>query len=142
MTFFFLGGIILTASHNPGGPDGDFGIKYNTGNGGPAPEGITKAIFEKTKSIKEYRICKEVQVRLLQKDWIMTLYTVKAEFDCIGEQTFLGGQFVLEIVDSITDYAALMKEIFDFDLLRTFLSGGKFRILVDAMNGGESAEPP
>ena len=72
----------------------------------------------------------------------MTLYTVKAEFDCIGEQTFLGGQFVLEIVDSITDYAALMKEIFDFDLLRTFLSGGKFRILVDAMNGGESAEPP
>ncbi|XP_065834160.1 phosphoglucomutase-1-like isoform X2 [Oscarella lobularis] len=114
-----LGGIILTASHNPGGPDGDFGIKYNTGNGGPAPEGITKAIFEKTKSIKEYRICKEVQ----------------AEFDCIGEQTFLGGQFVLEIVDSITDYAALMKEIFDFDLLRTFLSGGKFRILVDAMNG-------
>ncbi|XP_065834159.1 phosphoglucomutase-1-like isoform X1 [Oscarella lobularis] len=130
-----LGGIILTASHNPGGPDGDFGIKYNTGNGGPAPEGITKAIFEKTKSIKEYRICKEVQVRLLQKDWIMTLYTVKAEFDCIGEQTFLGGQFVLEIVDSITDYAALMKEIFDFDLLRTFLSGGKFRILVDAMNG-------
>ena len=109
------GGIILSASHNPGGPDGDFGIKYNIGNGGPAPEKITDAIFARTKTIAEYRIEDAPDVDL----------------DTLGE-TKIGGATV-EIVDPVTNYAALMRKLFDFDAIRALFASG-FRMRFDAMH--------
>jgi phosphoglucomutase len=118
-----LGGIILTASHNPGGPNGDFGIKFNTSNGGPAPESVTNSIFEQTKNISQYKINRDVCV----------------DFSELGEKTFLGGMFVVEIVSSTTDYVDLMKEVFDFQLIKSFLAGSSrhkpFTILIDCMSG-------
>ena len=90
------GGIILSASHNPGGPEGDFGIKYNIANGGPAPEKITDAIFARTKSIDVYR----------------TLETPDVDLDTLGESA-VGGA-TLAIVDPVENYAALMRTLFDF----------------------------
>ncbi|KAK4336927.1 hypothetical protein RND71_043533 [Anisodus tanguticus] len=111
------GGIILTASHNPGGPDGDFGIKFNGKNGGPATE-----IFEESKSIKSYSICKDLEVKI----------------DQIESKTFEienNKKFTVEIIDSIETYLNLMKEIFDFNKIKTFLSKGDFNILIDSLNG-------
>ncbi|KAL5022555.1 hypothetical protein ScPMuIL_001710 [Solemya velum] len=116
------GGIILTASHNPGGPDADFGIKYNTSNGGPAPEGVTNKIFELTKTISEYHICSDLE----------------ADISIIGIQEFEvdGKKFIVEVIDSVADYAAYMQEIFDFPAIKGLLSGPKpLNVLVDAMNG-------
>ena len=110
-----FGGIILSASHNPGGPDGDFGIKYNAGNGGPAPEKITDAIFARTKIIETYR----------------TLNTPDVDLDKLG-QTQVGGASV-EIVDPVENYAALMRTLFDFDALRALFAGG-FTMSFDAMH--------
>ncbi len=109
------GGLILSASHNPGGPDEDFGVKYNTANGGPAPEGVTGAIFEATQRIAEYR----------------TLDTADMDLDRLGE-TALDGTTV-EIVDPVDDYAALMQRLFDFDAIRALFAGG-FRMCFDALN--------
>ncbi|MBF2034305.1 MAG: alpha-D-glucose phosphate-specific phosphoglucomutase [Leptolyngbyaceae cyanobacterium T60_A2020_046] len=111
-----IGGIILSASHNPGGPDGDFGVKYNTGNGGPAPEKMTNAIFERSKVIDQYKILDASDVNL----------------DRIGTTT-LGGTRV-EVIDSVTDYAALMESLFDFDQIQQFLTRGKFRMCMDALH--------
>lgn len=111
-----IGGIILSASHNPGGPDGDFGVKYNTGNGGPAPEKITNAIFERSKVIDQYKILDASDVDL----------------DRIGT-TSLGGTRV-EVIDSVTDYAALMESLFDFDQIQQFLTRGKFRMCMDSLH--------
>ncbi|TCT37862.1 alpha-D-glucose phosphate-specific phosphoglucomutase [Martelella mediterranea] len=110
-----FGGIILSASHNPGGPNEDFGIKYNAGNGGPAPERITDAIFERSKLIDRYRICDADDVPL----------------DKIG--TFMVESMEVEVFDPVADYAALMEELFDFDAIRTLIAGG-FRIAFDAMS--------
>jgi phosphoglucomutase len=110
-----FGGIILSASHNPGGPDGDFGIKYNIGNGGPAPEGITEAIFAQTKKISRYQI----------------LDAPDLDLGRIGTND-LGGATV-EIIDPIADYMELMQELFDFDRIRALLTGG-FRMRFDAMS--------
>lgn len=110
-----LGGIILSASHNPAGPDGDFGIKYNTANGGPAPEKITAAIFEKTRTIAHYQIFKGPAVSL----------------DKLGEQTL--GSMIVQVIDPVTDYAALMESLFDFAAIRGHLASG-FRIQFDAMH--------
>ncbi|HWB48233.1 MAG TPA: alpha-D-glucose phosphate-specific phosphoglucomutase [Stellaceae bacterium] len=110
-----FGGIILSASHNPGGPDGDFGIKYNGGNGGPAPERVTEAIYRRTQTIDRYRI---VEAGLLP-------------LDMLGS-TRLGGM-ELTVIDPVADYAALMEQIFDFDRLRELFRGG-FRLRFDAMN--------
>ncbi len=110
-----FGGIILSASHNPGGPDGDFGIKYNSGNGGPAPEKLTDAIFAKSRSIAQYRILDGAPVDL----------------DKIGESVF--GSMVVEVIDPVSDYAELMESLFDFDLMRNLLQGD-FRICFDAMH--------
>jgi len=110
-----FGGIILSASHNPGGPDGDFGIKYNSGNGGPAPEKLTEAIFAKSRSIAQYRILDGAPIDL----------------DKIGESVF--GNMVVEVIDPVSDYAELMEALFDFDLMRNLLQGG-FRICFDAMH--------
>ncbi len=109
------GGIILSASHNPGGPEGDFGIKYNIGNGGPAPEKITNAIFERTKSISIYRLFEAPDIDL----------------DKIAE-TQLGGA-VVEIVDPVENYAALMRTLFDFDAIRALFASG-FTMRFDAMH--------
>ena len=109
------GGIILSASHNPGGPEGDFGIKYNVGNGGPAPEKITDAIFACTKSITAYK----------------TVDSPDVDLDALGETRIEGA--TVEIVDPVANYAALMKSLFDFDAIRAHFASG-FRMRFDAMH--------
>ena len=109
------GGIILSASHNPGGPEGDFGIKYNIGNGGPAPERVTDAVFARTQSIREYRI----------------LDAPDLDLERIGTQR-LGGAEV-EVIDPVADYRALMARLFDFDAIRDAFAGG-LRLRYDAMH--------
>ncbi len=109
-----FGGIILSASHNPGGPDGDFGIKYNGGNGGPAPEKITEAIFALTKSLTHYKTTKSADVDLNK----------------IGITTI--GSMTVEVVDPVTDYAALMQTLFDFEAIRTLIKSG-FTMKFDGM---------
>lgn len=121
-----LGGIVLTASHNPGGINNDFGIKYNTENGGPAPDAFTNAIFEQTKTLAEYKTCVDLD----------------CDFQEIGEQSFKvdNREFTVDVIDAAEDYVVLMKEIFDFDKLRALIKGqdGKgFNVLIDSMNGGE-----
>jgi phosphoglucomutase len=110
-----FGGVVLSASHNPGGPDGDFGIKYNVGNGGPAPEKITEAIYARTREITSYRIVEAADVDL---DSLLA--------------TQLGDMRV-EIVDSVENYRALMETLFDFDRIRAAFRGG-FTIKFDAMS--------
>ena len=110
-----FGGIILSASHNPGGPNGDFGIKYNVGNGGPAPEKITDAIFARTKSIERYLSNDAPDIDLTQ----------------IGTQK--SGGMAVEVIDPVADYAALMQSLFDFDAIRTMIKGG-FTLRYDAMH--------
>lgn len=109
------GGIILSASHNPGGPHGDFGIKFNIANGGPAPEKVTAAIAERTRTIREYHIVDGAPVELAT----------------LGEQRVAG--LVVEVIDPVTDYADLMESLFDFDAIRDHLSRG-FRLRFDAMH--------
>ncbi len=110
-----FGGLILSASHNPGGPTEDFGIKYNIGNGGPAPEKITEAIFAISKTIKEYRIAESADI----------------DIDAIGTQKL--GDMDVEIVDSVADYAALMETLFDFDAIRALIKSG-FTLRFDSMH--------
>jgi phosphoglucomutase len=110
-----FGGIILSASHNAGGPDGDFGIKYNVGNGGPAPERVTEAIYRRTEAITGYSTVDAPDVDLRQD------HSTK-----IGEMT-------VTVIDPVAEYAALMERIFDFDRLRDLFRGG-FRLRFDAMN--------
>ena len=110
------GGIILSASHNPGGPDGDFGIKFNVGNGGPAPETVTERIHRETLSLREYRL----------------LEGPDADLSRIGEFTL--GNTRVSVVDPVADYAALMESLFDFDLLRERFTGGMFNLCFDAMH--------
>ncbi len=108
------GGIILSASHNPGGPEGDFGIKFNTPNGGPAPEKVTEAIYAATKTIREYHIA--------QADPI--------DLDRLGEYRL--GDLTIRIIDPVDDYAELMQTLFDFDLIRDYLK--ERRMVFDAMH--------
>ena len=110
-----FGGLILSASHNPGGPDEDFGIKYNIGNGGPAPERITDAIFARTKTIDCYR----------------TLDTPDVDLDQDGESRV--GDMIVRIVDPVADYADLMETLFDFPAIRAMIAGGT-RLSFDAMS--------
>jgi phosphoglucomutase len=110
------GGIILSASHNPGGPDGDFGIKYNMANGGPAPESVTGAIAKRARELTEYRIADAPDVSL------DTLGTVALD------------DLRVDVVDPVADYAALMETLFDFGALRRLLGGGTFRMRFDAMH--------
>jgi phosphoglucomutase len=109
------GGIILSASHNPGGPDGDFGIKYNISNGGPAPEAFTNAVAERAASNAAYRIADLAHVSL----------------DTVGVQD-IGGMLV-EVVDPVAAYAELMASLFDFNAIRVLFSRG-FRMRFDAMH--------
>ncbi|CAK7343034.1 unnamed protein product [Dovyalis caffra] len=124
------GAFILTASHNPGGPNEDFGIKYNMENGGPAPEGITDKIYENTKTIKEYLMTDVPDV--YPSSW--PLYV---DIAAIGVTSFNGpeGQFDVEVFDSASDYVKLMKSIFDFESIRKLLSSPKFTFCYDALHG-------
>jgi len=110
-----LGGIVLSASHNPGGPDGDFGIKYNIGNGGPAPEKITDAIHAVTESITRYCISDEGDI----------------DIDTPGQSRI--ESMTVQVIDPVADYAALMNELFDFDAIRALFAGG-FTMCFDAMS--------
>jgi phosphoglucomutase len=110
-----FGGLILSASHNPGGPDGDFGIKYNVSNGGPAPEKLTEAIHERTRRITEYRILDVGDVAL----------------DRLGKSRL--GDAVLEIIDPVADYEKLMATLFDFERIAALFGSG-FRLCFDAMS--------
>jgi phosphoglucomutase len=110
-----FGGLVLSASHNPGGPEGDFGIKYNIGNGGPAPEKVTEAVFARTKTIDRYRISDAPDVDLGR----------------IGAHEVEG--MAVEVIDPVADYAALMQTLFDFDAIRALFARG-FRMRFDAMH--------
>lgn len=110
-----FGGIILSASHNPGGPKEDFGIKYNAENGGPAPEKITDAIYARSKEIREYRIADIDEV----------------DIDTIGKVEVEG--MTVEVVDPVRDYADMMESLFDFNALRRLFESG-FRMRFDAMH--------
>lgn len=111
-----FGGIVLSASHNPGGPEEDFGIKYNVSNGGPAPEKFTDRLYENTKTITGYKKARFGDVDL----------------DVIGEVE--KGGVKIRIIDSVADYAALMAKIFDFDLLKQSINNGFISLRFDAMH--------
>jgi phosphoglucomutase len=110
------GGIILSASHNPGGPHGDFGVKFNAANGGPAPEQITEAIFKRSKEITEYKILDSQEIDITK----------------LGTSTL--GSTKIEIIDSIKDYKELLSSLFDFPAIRELLTSGKFNICFDALH--------
>lgn len=109
------GGIILSASHNPGGPDGDFGIKYNTSNGEPAPETLTNAIYSRSQTLQHYYQVESKDINLGQR----------------GESTLAG--MIVEVIDPVADYARLMQSLFDFPRIRQLLTSG-FKMQFDAMN--------
>ncbi|AFJ03787.1 phosphoglucomutase [Methylophaga frappieri] len=111
-----FGGIILSASHNPAGADGDFGIKFNVANGGPAPEKITETMYQRSLEITQYQISQ----------------TPDIELGLIGEQTV--GNLQIEIIDPVIDYADLMASLFDFSAIRALLTQGQFRMRFDAMH--------
>jgi phosphoglucomutase len=109
------GGLILSASHNPGGPDEDFGIKYNIANGGPAPEAVTDAIHARTQTIDRW----------------LTVDTPDIDLDSIGRVPVEG--MVVDVIDPVADYAELMESLFDFPAIRTAVAGG-FTMAFDAMS--------
>ena len=110
-----FGGIVLSASHNPGGPDGDFGIKFNTANGGPATEELTDAVFERSKQISHYHVADTPEIPL----------------DKIDQH--LLGRTTIEVIDPVSDYAELMQQLFDFNKIRQHLVGG-FNVCFDGMH--------
>ncbi|MCJ1317082.1 Phosphoglucomutase-2 [Xylographa vitiligo] len=112
------GGILLTASHNPGGPNADFGIKYNLANGAPAPESVTNKIFATSKALTSYKIAELPEVDITK----------------IGSKMY--GSLEVEIIDSTKDYVDMLKDIFDFDLIKSFLSKHHdFKVLFDGLHG-------
>ena len=117
-----FGGIILSASHNPGGPEGDFGVKYNISNGGPAPEKVTSAIYERTKVIDSYKILEANDIDL----------------DKLGTNQL--GEMTVEVIDSVADYSELMQSLFDFDRIHDLLVKPQgafpqsFRMCMDSMH--------
>ncbi len=110
-----FGGLVLSASHNPGGPEGDFGIKYNVANGGPAPEKNTNAVYALSQKMSRY----------------LTVEADDVDLSVLGKSTVAG--MVVEIIDPVTDYAALMQTLFDFDAIRALFASG-FRMQFDAMH--------
>ncbi|EXJ13696.1 alpha-D-glucose phosphate-specific phosphoglucomutase [Imhoffiella purpurea] len=110
------GGIVLSASHNPGGPDEDFGIKFNAANGGPASESVTNAIYERTRTIDRY----------------LTLDAPAVDLDTLGSLELDGTQ--IEVLDPVADYAELMESLFDFNAIHQLFNSGLFRMRFDAMH--------
>ena len=125
------GAFILTASHNPGGPTEDFGIKYNCSNGEPAPEALTNAIFERTKTLKQYHIADPAALKVV--------------IDCPGRHDFYvqhaaaagggHGGFRLVVIDPVDDYLSLLKTVFDFGALKRLLARPDFSFVFDGMHG-------
>jgi len=115
------GGFIMTASHNPGGPDADFGLKFNCANGGPAPDGFTNKIFENTKNINKYNIVPDLQ----------------CDVSNVGVKEFQveGRAFTVEVVDPTEDYVELMKEIFDFNQIKNMIKEKNFKLLLNSLHG-------
>jgi phosphoglucomutase len=111
-----FGGIILSASHNPAGPTNDFGVKYNIGNGGPAPEKVTEAIYAQSQVIDSYKILDAADV----------------DIDRLGVSKL--GDMVVEVIDSVVDYAELMESLFDFDRIHQLLTSGNFQMCFDALH--------
>lgn len=111
-----FGGIILSASHNPGGPNADFGIKYNVTNGGPAPEKVTNAMYDRTLVIDSYKILEAADINL----------------DRPG--SFKLGTMDVEVIDPVKPYVELMESIFDFDLIKSLLTSGKFSMCMDSLH--------
>ena len=110
----------MTASHNPGGKNGgDFGIKFNCANGGPAPTDFTDKIFKLSEDIKTYKICNDLN----------------CDFSQVGTSIFSvkGKEFKVDVIDSIDDYVDMMKGIFDFDMIKEHLKG--IRILLNSLHG-------
>ncbi|MEY3868521.1 MAG: alpha-D-glucose phosphate-specific phosphoglucomutase [Microcoleaceae cyanobacterium] len=112
-----FGGIVLSASHNPAGPTEDFGIKYNIGNGGPAPEKVTDAIFARTKVIDQYKILQDVG---------------NIDLDTLGTSAL--GTMTVEVINSVSDYAELMESLFDFDRISQLLTSGNFQMCMDSLH--------
>ena len=112
-----FGGIVLSASHNPGGPEGDFGIKFNAANGGPAPESLTDAIWKQSESIERY----------------LTIDASEVDVSRIGDDVTLGAMAV-EVIDPVADHAELLASLFDFDAIGKLLRSGSFRMRFDAMH--------
>lgn len=110
------GGLVLSASHNPGGPEEDFGIKYNVGNGGPAPEKYTQAFYQRSKEITSYKIAEIPDI----------------DIDTVGTQKIEA--LTISILDPVNDYAELMQTIFDFDLLKQSIGSGYITLKFDAMH--------
>lgn len=110
-----IGGLVLSASHNPGGPDGDFGIKFNVSHGGPAPETFTEAVFKRASAITEYRITQAPDIDL----------------DRLG--TAMVGETPVEVIDPVADYAELMEKLIDFDAVAKLFRSG-FRMRFDALS--------
>lgn len=110
------GGFVLSASHNPGGPDEDFGIKFNVANGGPAPESFTNAVYARTLEITEYRAAAMPDIDL----------------DKLGEHQL--GDMTVTVIDPVDDYAALMESLFDFDLIKSAIKTGAITLCFDAMH--------
>ncbi len=114
-TYGASGGLILSASHNPGGPDEDFGIKYNTANGGPAPEAVTAAIYARTLTVDRW----------------LTVDAPDVDLGTLGDSDVAG--MVVTVIDPVADYAALMEELFDFPAIRAYSAAG-FTMAFDAMH--------
>jgi len=110
------GGLVLSASHNPGGPDEDFGIKFNAANGGPAPEAVTEAIYQRTQKLERYR----------------TLEAADPDLDHHGAIKL--GKMAVQVIDPVVDYADLMATLFDFEAIRRLFVGGRFHMKFDAMS--------
>ena len=111
-----LGGIVLSASHNPGGPDGDFGVKYNIGNGGPAPEKYTNAIYNRSRQLTRYLLADFPDVNL----------------DQVGKTQL--GEMTLEVIDPVADYGELMEALFDFNRIHSMFDAGMLKMRFDAMH--------
>jgi phosphoglucomutase len=111
-----IGGIVLSASHNPAGPDKDFGIKFNTSNGGPAPEHVTEAIYQRSREIDKYTIIENADIPLGKVDQHQM------------------GQTQIQIIDPVADYLSLMEGLFDFDRIHKLLSSASFKFCFDAMH--------
>ena len=115
-----FGAIVLTASHNPGGPDGDFGIKFNTGDGAPALGALTDAIHRKSTEIKRYYIVDEGQ---------------DVDIDTVGDTAVVGETCEVTVIDPVEDYAATLRRCFNFDALRALLARPDFSMVFDGMHG-------